>query len=73
MKLDFSGCRVIIDDGIVGLERIPTLEELELDHTSITSVTLLSSCKALNDGLVGLDRIPTLEDDGIAGLERSRP
>jgi hypothetical protein len=59
---------------ILGLERIPMLEELNLACTGITSVAHFLCCKSLktldlegcfkltDDGILGLELIPTLEE-----------
>jgi Leucine-rich repeat (LRR) protein len=72
-----AGCRVlrelrltdsvVTDVGIIGLERIPTLEVLNLEGCSqITSVSSLRHCTALRELI--LDRTH-VTDAGIAGLE----
>jgi Leucine-rich repeat (LRR) protein len=58
---------LVNDAGIIGLERIPTLEVLNLTHCShITSVTSLHHCTALRELI--LDGT-CVTDAGIAGLE----
>jgi Leucine-rich repeat (LRR) protein len=72
-----AGCRalrelkltssLVTDVGIIGLERIPTLEVLNLAHCSpFTSVTSLRHSPALRELI--LDRT-CVTDVGIAGLE----
>jgi hypothetical protein len=72
-----AGCRAlrelklarssVTDVGIIGLERIATLEVLNLAHCShITSVTSLRHCTALRELI--LDGT-SVTDAGIAGLE----
>ena len=63
----------VTDAGISGLEKVATLEELNLRSTAVTNVTLLSSCKALKKldlccskvtdaGICGLEKVATLEE-----------
>jgi Leucine-rich repeat (LRR) protein len=71
-------CSLVTDAGIIGLERIATLETLRLENCQgITSVTSLRHCTALRelvwDGTflparLGRDSV-TGTDAGIAGLE----
>jgi Leucine-rich repeat (LRR) protein len=72
-----AGCRALIelkltdlwvlDGGIVGLERIATLETLRLEGClCITSVTSLRHCTALRELILDGTRVT---DAGIAGLE----
>jgi hypothetical protein len=72
-----AGCRVlrelrltgtlVHDVGIIGLERIATLEVLNLaDCSEITSVTGLRHCTALRELILGRTSVT---DAGIAGLE----
>jgi hypothetical protein len=57
----------VTDVGIIGLERIATLEVLNLTHCGhITSVTSLRHCTALRELI--LDGT-SVTDAGIAGLE----
>jgi hypothetical protein len=72
-----AGCRAlrelklmrlsVMDVGIIGLERIATLETLRLDYCRhLTSVTSLRHCTALRElNLIGT----SVTDAGIAGLE----
>jgi hypothetical protein len=67
-------CHHLTDAGIQGLERIPTLEELDLSYSAVTSVSHLSACQSLkrlvltgysnfsDPGIQGLELIPTLEE-----------
>jgi Leucine-rich repeat (LRR) protein len=55
------------DDGILGLERIPALEQLDLRCTNTTTVSHFSVCKALKK--LDLDYCEKLTDSGILGLE----
>jgi Leucine-rich repeat (LRR) protein len=65
-KLMLQGS-VVLDVGIMGLERIATLEELNLSFCEhITSVTSLRHCAALRELFLGGTRVT---DAGIAGLE----
>jgi Leucine-rich repeat (LRR) protein len=72
-----AGCRalrelkltssLVTDMGIIGLERIPTLEVLNLARCSqITTVTSLRHCTALRELILDWTRVT---DAGIAGLE----
>jgi Leucine-rich repeat (LRR) protein len=72
-----AGCRalkelkltssLVTDVGIIGLERIATLEVLNLAHCSqITSITSLRHCTALRELFLNGTRVT---DAGIAGLE----
>eukprot|EP00759_Apiculatamorpha_spiralis_P059303 PhF_6_TR984/c3_g4_i8/m.1917 len=66
-KLCLSCCRELTDAGIRGLESIPTLEELNLIGTVVSTISHLSGCRALRS--LRLDRCHALTDDGIRGLE----
>eukprot|EP00759_Apiculatamorpha_spiralis_P050708 PhF_6_TR4870/c0_g1_i2/m.6840 len=76
------GCDdVLTDSDLVGLEKIPTLEDVFIEGNGITSVSHLSSSRSLrklslpycrgltNQGIRGLENIPTLEDLNISGTE----
>jgi hypothetical protein len=45
--LSLHDCKRLFDAGIQGLERIPTLEELDIGGTVVTKVNHLASCRAL--------------------------
>jgi serine/threonine protein kinase len=71
-RLDLSGTKVTTE-GILGLEFIPTLQELDLSSTSVADVRHLASAKALKrldlsgtkvttEGILGLEFIPTLQE-----------
>jgi hypothetical protein len=80
-QLDLTGCNVA-DDGIRGLELIPTLEVLDLGSCEqITDVSCLRSCRALKTlvlsftnvtdaGMRSLELIPTLEVLNLEGCEQ---
>jgi hypothetical protein len=73
-NLDLFYNRGVTDAGIRGLERVPTLEDLDLSWCKqVTDVSFLRSCLALKKlnvtftsvtdaGIRGLEFIPTLED-----------
>jgi hypothetical protein len=83
-KLHMPFCRTLTDDGIRELEKIPTLEELDLSSTKVTGLShlaasrslrkiLLHTCGGITDAsILGLERIPTLEELALTETKVTR-
>lgn len=67
-RLDLSRCPKITDTGIKHLLSIPTLEQLSISQTGVTSdgVSLLSSLKNLS--VLDLGGLPVI-DDALCSLQ----
>lgn len=66
--LSLVRCRDLTDSGIIGLERIPNLQSLNLSQTYLTDVSTLSKCNALKK--LHLSCCSALTDAGLQGLEQ---
>jgi hypothetical protein len=74
-------CSDLDTASLQGLEEIPSLEQLDLSHTSVDDVRSLAGCRALrvlmltsssvtDVGILGLERIATLEVLNLADCSR---